>query len=105
MAEWVELCPILEVCDREKGYKGGGRRWYPWWRKTAAIEQLSVKLKEILAAARERHWKSSRRFRGGGDRNAEESEDGEGRDGYQDYGTETPPQTEIRRRVDKGEAG
>ena len=35
MAEWVELRQILEVCDRETGYEGGGRRQEPWWRKTA----------------------------------------------------------------------
>ena len=22
--EWVAFCPILEVCDRETGYDGGG---------------------------------------------------------------------------------
>ena len=26
VAEWVALRPILEVCDRETGYEGGGRR-------------------------------------------------------------------------------
>ena len=32
VAEWVALRPILEVYDRDKCYKGGGRRRYPWWR-------------------------------------------------------------------------
>ena len=39
----------------------------------AARKQLSAKLKEILVAAREQHWKSGRRGEsGGGDRDAEE---------------------------------
>ena len=30
VSEWVVLMPILEVCDRETGYKGGGRRREKW---------------------------------------------------------------------------
>ena len=72
VAEWVTLRPILEVCDRETGYEGGGRRREPWWRETAARKQLSATLKDISSAERERYWKSGRRGGGGGDRYAEE---------------------------------
>ena len=72
MAEWVELCPILEVCDKVSGYEGGVRRRKAWWRQTAAINQLSATLKDILAAARERRCIYGRHGRGGGDRDAEE---------------------------------
>ena len=51
--KWVELLPILEVCDRETGYKVGRHREI-LWRQTAARNQLSATLEEILAAARER---------------------------------------------------
>ena len=57
VTEWVASRPILEVCDRETGYEGRGRRREPWWRQTAVIKKLSYTLKEILAAARERRWK------------------------------------------------
>ena len=89
MAEWVALRPILEVCNRETGYKGGGRRRETWWRQTAAIKQLSATLKYILVAARERCWKPVRRGGGGGDRDAEESEYGSRINGSRDAGTET----------------
>ena len=86
----VALCPILEVCDRETGYKGVGRRWGPGWRQTTAIKQLIDTLKDILAAERERRWKSGRCGKsGGGDRDTEESEYGAGSDGSRDAGTET----------------
>ena len=66
MAEWVGLCLILEVCDRDMGYTGGGRRREPWWRQTAARKQLSATLKDISAAARERRCKSGRCGKSGG---------------------------------------
>ena len=50
VVEWVELRPILEVCDREIGYKGGARRLETWWRQTAARKQLGEKLEEISSA-------------------------------------------------------
>ena len=87
--EWGALRPILEVCDRETGYKGRGRRRDLWCRQTAAIHQLSATLKEILATAWERCWKSGRIGGGGGDRDTEESEYGAGSDGSRDAGTET----------------
>ena len=46
-------------------------------------------LEDVLASARERCRKSGRHGRGGGDRDAEESEDREVSDGYQDAGTDT----------------
>ena len=30
VAEWVALRPILEICDKETGYKVKGRRREPW---------------------------------------------------------------------------
>ena len=89
VAEWVALKPILEIFDKETGYEGGGRRREPWWRKTVDQKQLSATLKEILAAARARHWKSGRRGEGGGGRDVAESESDAGSDGPQYSGTET----------------
>ena len=89
VAEWVELRPILEVCDRDTSYKGRGRCREPWWRQTADRKYLSARLKEIPEAARERRWKSGRHGGGGIDRDAEESEDGAGIDRSRDAGTET----------------
>ena len=48
VAEWVLLRPILEVCNKETGYEGGGRRWDPWWRQTAATKQLISTLKRVF---------------------------------------------------------
>ena len=90
LAKWVMLSPILEVCDRDTGYKGGGSLQEPWWRQTAARKKLSDSLKDILAVARERHWKSGRHGESRGeDRDEEESEYGAGSDGYWCAGTET----------------
>ena len=56
LAEWVALRPILEVYDKETGYKGRvGRRGLWWWQK-AAWNQLSVMLEDILAVVRARCW-------------------------------------------------
>ena len=88
----MALYPILEVCDRDTGYKGwgGGRIWVPCWRQTASIKQLSATLKYILAETRERRWKSGRCGEGGGgDRDAEKSENGAGRNGSRGAGKET----------------
>ena len=90
VAEWGSLRPILEVCDRETGYEGEGRCREPWWRQTTPRKHLSDMLKDILEEAREWQWKSGRRIEiGEGDRDAEESEDGAGRDGYWYAGMET----------------
>ena len=67
------LRPILEVCDRETGHEGGGRRRELWWRQMEARKHLSATLKEILVAAREQRCKSGRHGGGRGDRNIEES--------------------------------
>ena len=69
MAEGVTPRTILEVCDRDTAYEEGGRSREPWWRQAVARNQLSAKLKEILAVARDWRWKSGR---GGGDMDAEE---------------------------------
>ena len=89
MAEWLVLSPRLEVCDNDTRYEGGERRRGPWWLQTSAKNQLIATLKKISAAARERHWKSVRRGGSRGDRDAEESEDGAGRDVYQNAGMGT----------------
>ena len=31
VAQWVALHPLFEVCARETGYEGGGRRRKVWW--------------------------------------------------------------------------
>ena len=55
-----------------------------------ARKHLSARLKDILAAARERRCKSSRHGRGGGgDIDTEESEVGAESNGSQDAGMET----------------
>ena len=36
VAEWVALRPIIEVCDMETGYEGGGERRETWWHKSAS---------------------------------------------------------------------
>ena len=87
--EWLALHPILEVCDRDTGYEGGGRRRNLWWRQTAARKQLRATLKYISLAARERRWKSGRSGKsGGGERGAGGVEYGAGRDGSWYAGTE-----------------
>ena len=86
VAEWVALRPIIEICDRETGYKGGGRRCEPWWRKTAAWKELSTRLEEISAAERARRWEYGRRGKGGRDREVVESDAGS--DGTRYAGTE-----------------
>ena len=39
------LRPILDICDREMSYEGGGRRRDPWCQKTADRKRLSAMLK------------------------------------------------------------
>ena len=60
VAEWVDLRLVLEICDKETGYEGGGGRRKLCLRKTAARKHLSATLEDILAAARERRWESGR---------------------------------------------
>ena len=33
VAQWVTLYPLFEVCSRETGYEGGGRKRKVWWRQ------------------------------------------------------------------------
>ena len=40
VAQWVALHPLFEVCERETGYEGGGRRREAWWRQEASEKQL-----------------------------------------------------------------
>ena len=47
MAEWVALRPLYEVCAKEKGYEGGGRRREAWWRQEATEKQLWATLAGI----------------------------------------------------------
>ena len=35
VAEWVALRPILEVCEKETGYEGGGSLHWQCWRQKA----------------------------------------------------------------------
>ena len=63
---WVALRPIIDICNRETGYQGGGRRRELWWRQTAAQNQLIATLEDILAAAKARNWESGRCGKGGG---------------------------------------
>ena len=65
VAEWVVLRPILGVCDKETGYEEEGRPREPWWRQTTTRKHLSATLKYILAAAKDRSWKSGRRGKNG----------------------------------------
>ena len=45
VADWVELSPILEVCDRDIGYERRGRRQELWWRQKTSRKPLSATLK------------------------------------------------------------
>ena len=76
--EWVALCPIFEVCAKDKGYEGGGRLYEKWWQQKAAERQTKTTLKYISAAAWEqRQQESVRRGEGKG----VEEESGSGGDG------------------------
>ena len=46
VAQWVDLLPLLEVCTRETGYKGGGLKQRPWWRQQTTKETLCNMLEE-----------------------------------------------------------
>ena len=35
VAQWVELRPLFDVCEKGKGYNGGGLRRKAWWRQEA----------------------------------------------------------------------
>ena len=61
VAEWVALRPILEVCEKDSVYVGGGKLQEPWWQKEAAEQQLGATLKNISAAVRDWQQKESDR--------------------------------------------
>ena len=65
LSEWVVLCSIYEVCDKDMCCEGGGMLREPWWRQTAVQKQLRATLKEILMAARERRKEPVRNGKGG----------------------------------------
>ena len=52
----MSLRPIFEVCARETGYDGLGRRRYAWWRQDVAKTQLRETLNEISWESRSRGW-------------------------------------------------
>ena len=52
VSQWVALRSMFEVCAREKGYKGGGRRREAWWRQEATEKQLRATLAGILREAK-----------------------------------------------------
>ena len=87
MTEWVPLRLILEICNRETGYKGGGRRRELWWYKMAAWKLLSATLDEMLEEARA--WSCESGRRGGGGRGREVAESDAGRDGPRYSGMDT----------------
>ena len=52
VAEWVVLKNILDIYGRQTFYEVEGRHREPWWQQTAARNNLSETLEEILAVAR-----------------------------------------------------
>ena len=46
VAEWVALMLKLEVCIRDMGYEGEGRRREAWWQQTAYRKQLGCGVKK-----------------------------------------------------------
>ena len=54
VAQWVALRPLFEVCAREKGYGGGGRRRADWWHQEATEKQLWATLAGISQEAKRR---------------------------------------------------
>ena len=54
VTQWVDLRPIFEVCEREKGFEGGG------WRKEAPDELLMDTLTEASQEAQLRQrWQDT----------------------------------------------
>ena len=50
VAQWLVLCPLFEVCEREKGYEGGGHRREAWWCQDAKEKQLWATLEDSREA-------------------------------------------------------
>ena len=55
VGQWVALRPLFEVCERETGFKGGGRRREAWWRQEETEKKLRATL-EDLQKAKGRIW-------------------------------------------------
>ena len=90
VAQWVAVRPIFEICVRETGYEGRGRRRTPWWRQTAADAQLRATLKEISADARERRRRESGRRGGRGDQQGADNGERGQETGQRHWGRATP---------------
>ena len=43
VAQWMEMCPIFDVCENETGYEGEGKLREPWWRQEAEEKQLGAR--------------------------------------------------------------
>ena len=54
LAQWVALHPLFELCARETGYEGGGRRRKVWWRQEATEKQPRATLEDLWEAKRMR---------------------------------------------------
>ena len=54
MAQWVALYPLFELCARDTGYEGGGRRRKVWWRQDATEKKCGTP------------WKTHGKLKGGG---------------------------------------
>ena len=54
VAQLVALRPLFELFERDKGYKGGGRRREAWWRQEVTEKQLWSTLAGILREAKRR---------------------------------------------------
>ena len=54
MSQWVALRPLFEVCARDTGYEGGGRRRKVWW------------LQEVTEKNFRPPWKTRGKLKGGG---------------------------------------
>ena len=90
----MALRPIYEICDRETGYEGGGRRHDPWRRQTAAWKQLREMLEENLEEARARQQEYGSNCEGMEWEEVSESESGS--KVYCNAGTETGDARVVR---------
>ena len=50
VAYWVALRPLFDICARETGYEGGGRRRKAWWRQEATEKHLRATLEDSREA-------------------------------------------------------
>ena len=54
LAKWVGIHPLFEVCVRQTGYRGGGRKIKAWWRQEATEKHLRDTLEDSQEAKRRR---------------------------------------------------